>query len=115
MNSKRLPEEYVGSWCDTGWAERILAKEIQENQKYVAQLRIQWAEALLSGEMKRAHKLWGKWQGFSGNDPWEDDGWRNFWEIQRFGEEIWHDFDASRASEWTLLSTYLSYLPLRDS
>jgi hypothetical protein len=77
-------------------------------------LREQWASALLKGDFKTAHKLWGKWQGFSGNDPWDDEGWRKFWEIQRYGEKFWDDFDATHFEDKMLLEIVLSYWPGSD-
>lgn len=106
-----IPERYQGSWCDTELAEMILSHDSIEGnvEEDEPELREAWAEALNDGDLKMAHRLWGKWQGYSGKDPWEDDGWRNFWEAQNIGATLWEDFDASKVEERILLKTYISY------
>lgn len=110
--AQELPEAYRGQWCDRKLAEQnYTCDECSAEESDDRRLRNQWATALLSGNLKRAHKLWGKWQGFSGNDPWEDDGWRRFWETQRLGDGIFEDFDASNMQDKMLLRVFISYWP----
>ena len=90
LRSQELPEPYRGQWCDRELAERNdRCDECGAEESDDRRLKSHWARALLSGDLKRAHKLWGKRQGFTGNDPWEDDGWRRFWELQRMGDKLW--------------------------
>jgi hypothetical protein len=112
-----LPDGIKGEWCDLELAKKASATAATnsvEDVDYVF-LRGQWAKDLLSGDLKAAHKSWGRWQGFSGVDPWEDLGWRNFLELQKFGESLWEDFDASRIGELVLLRTFISCLTGADS
>ena len=106
-----LPDWIKGDWCNVQLAEQtddtVDAKTVEEADKQ--SLKSQWARYLLTGHLRAAHKSWGKWQGFTGGDPWEDDGWRNFLELQRFGESLWEDFDASRFEEYAWFRTYISY------
>ena len=111
-----LPDWVKGDWCDLDLAERSDDYSIPENDededyKY---LRRKWAGDLLRGDLKSAHRSWGRWQGFTGGDPWEDRGWRNFNELQEFGEQLWKDFDASRFEELVWLRTFISYWPGLD-
>jgi hypothetical protein len=110
--ARELPEAYRGQWCDRELArQNDMCDDCGTEEDDDRRLRDQWATALLSGHLKRAHKLWGKWQGFTGNDPWEDDGWRRFWEFQRLGDGIFDDFDASNMQEKMLLRAFISYWP----
>jgi hypothetical protein len=112
LRSQELPEAYRGRWCDRELAEQNdTCDECGAAESDALGLRNRWARALLSGDLKRAHKLWGKWQGFAGNDPWEDDGWRRFWVLQRMGDKLWEDFDASNMQGNVLLRTFISYWP----
>jgi hypothetical protein len=106
-----IPERYRGPWCDMEIAEIVRDPDADNMypQEDEAQLREAWAEALLEGDLNSAHKLWGKWQGYSGNDPWEDPGWKTFWDTQNFGHTLWDDFDASETDEKLLLKTFISY------
>jgi hypothetical protein len=111
-----LPDLIKGEWCDLDLARKAsirASSERLENSDYVF-LKGQWARDLLRGDLKAAHKSWGRWQGFSGGDPWEDLGWRNFSELQKFGESLWDGFDASRIGEFVLLRTLISYWPGED-
>ncbi|MEJ2717108.1 MAG: hypothetical protein P8182_08200 [Deltaproteobacteria bacterium] len=112
LRSQELPEAYRGPWCDRELArQNDTCDECGVEERVDRRLRDHWARALLSGDLKRAHKLWGKWQGFTGNDPWEDNGWRRFWELQRMGGKLWEDFDASNMQGKMLLRTFISYWP----
>ena len=106
-----LPDWIKGDWCNVELAEEasdsVILGTVEEIDHQF--LKSQWARDLLIGDLKAAHKSWGKWQGFTGGDPWEDDGWRNFLELQRFGESLWEDFDASRLEEYAWFRTYISY------
>jgi hypothetical protein len=116
-NSIHIEERYRGPWCD-GARARSVHEQLDESMyidPYDRRLPEQWAEALLNGDLKSAHKLWGKWQGFTGQDPWEDRGWRNFWEVQKFGEKLWTGFDASSDDDKLVLNTFISYWPGADS
>lgn len=113
MNDRyaNIPEKYWGPWCDMEIAELIMDPDMREapSEDDESELRDAWAEALMEGDLKMAHRLWGKWQGYSGGDPWEDEGWKTFWDTQNLGETLWDDFDASRPQEKLLLTTYVSY------
>jgi len=108
-----LPDRIKGDWCDVDLAEQaddpVTTETVEEIDHQF--LKRQWAKYLLIGDLKAAHKSWGKWQGFTGGDPWEDVGWRNFLELQRFGETLWKDFDASRFRDFLWLRMYISYWP----
>lgn len=105
-----LPPFFRGEWCAIEKAIRTYHGEdgtlLKTVDKY---MRDMWANALIDGRLKEAHRHWGKWQAFKGNDPWEDKGWRNFWELQKFGETLWDDFDASQYQERMWLKTFISY------
>ena len=110
-----LPQAFKGEWSRIDLAIRTYTGD-EKNllgtvDKYMRDL---WAEALIEGNLKAAHKLWGKWQSFQGNDPWEDEGWRNFWELQKFGETLWDDFDAASFQEKMWLKTFISVAPQYD-
>ena len=111
--SQEIAESYRGAWCDESLA--MLKDEHGDDaaglEYYGGFLRELWASALVKGDLKSAHKLWGKWQSVIGRDPWEDEGWRNFWELQRFGEKLWDDFNAAQDQDRVLLQTFLSYWP----
>ena len=104
-------EQFRGPWCEAGIGTfNGKADEADPDQKaYQSHLRRQWEEALREGDLKEAHKRWGKWQSFICRDPWADEGWRRFWEVQRMGQELWEEFDASTISEKLILRTRLSY------
>jgi hypothetical protein len=106
-----LPDWIKGDWCNVELAEQVDDPVTPETVEEIDHqfLKCQWARDLLGGDLKDAHKSWGRWQGFSGGDPWEDQGWRNFLELQRFGERLWNDFDASRFRDFVWLRTYISY------
>jgi hypothetical protein len=108
-----LPGMIKGDWCDVELAfqadDSVIPETVEEIDCQF--LKSQWARYLLSGDLKAAHKSWGKWKGFSGGDPWEDVGWQNFLELQRFGETLWKDFDASRFRDFLWLRMYISYWP----
>jgi hypothetical protein len=108
-----LPDMIKGDWCDVELASRadesVVPQTVQEIDHQF--LKREWARDLLRGDFKAAHKAWGKWQGFAGKDPWEDVGWRSFLELQRFGERLWEDFDASRFHEFVWFRTFISYWP----
>ena len=108
---KDLPDRIKGDWYDVGLAEQIGDSVILETAKEIDHqfLKSQWAKYLQIGDFKAAHKSWGNWQGSAGGDPWEDAGWRNFLELQRFGERLWKDFDASRFRDFVWLRIYISY------
>ena len=108
-----LPEMIKGDWCNVELAAQVDNAVIPETAEEIDHqfLKCQWARDLLGGDLRSAHKSWGKWQGFAGEDPWEDFGWRNFLEIQRFGERLWKDFDASRFGDFVWLRTHISYWP----
>ncbi len=108
-----LPDRIKGDWCDIELAAQADDSGTPETVDEIDHqfLKSQWARSLLLGDLKAAHKFWGKWQGFAGGDPWEDAGWRNFLELQRFGERLWEDFDASRLQEFLWFRTYISYWP----
>jgi hypothetical protein len=96
-----LPDLFKGDWCNVELAAQVddpVTRETFEEIDYQI-LKGHWARDLLVGDLKAAHKSWGRWQGFTGGDPWEDLGWRNFLELQRFGERLWEDFDASQFRE----------------
>ena len=116
MNRTRfidLPDWIKGDWCNVELAEQasdsVILGTVEEIDRQF--LKSQWARDLLIGDLKAAHKSWGKWQGFTGGDPWEDVGWRNFLKLQRLGERLWKDFDASRFRDFVWLRTYISYWP----
>jgi len=113
---RELPEWVRGEWCNLTLAEQDIypagPKTLEEVDDWL--LRQRWVRALLSGDLKAAHAAWGKWQGYTGRDPWEDRGWSNFLKIQRFGESLWDDFDASRFDERVWLKTSISYWPNTD-
>lgn len=112
-----IPRDYEGDWCDRDVAHDVLENDFGDSEELasVANPAIQWAHALLRGDIHSAHKLWGKWQGYAGNDPWEDPGWRLFWEVQRFGEHLWEDFDAAEVDERAYFTTFISIWPEADS
>jgi hypothetical protein len=108
-----LPDLIKGDWCNVELAAQVddsINPEMVEEIDYQF-LKGRWARDLLVGDLKAAHKAWGRWKGFTGGDPWEDPGWSNFLELQRFGETLWEDFDASRFRELVWLSTFISYWP----
>jgi len=111
-----LPERIKGDWCNLELAAQVDNAVIPETVEEIDHqfLKSQWARDLLSGDFKAAHKSWGKWQGFTGGDPWEDVGWRNFLELQRFGESFWKDFDAARFEDFVWFRTFISYWPSVD-
>lgn len=112
-----LPEFVKGDWCNVDLLTKAFDAanfETEEESDY-EHLRNQWAKDLLGGDLKAAHRSWGRWQGFTGGDPWEDSGWRNFMETQRLGERLWEDFDATRLGDLVCLQTYISYWPDADS
>jgi hypothetical protein len=111
-----LPDRIKGDWCNFELAEQASGSSTAETEEEIDHkfLKGQWARDLLIGDLKAAHKSWGKWQGFTGRDPWEDPGWRNFLELQRFGDSLWKDFDASRFRELEWLRTLISYWPGGD-
>jgi hypothetical protein len=114
-----LPEAIKGDWCNVDLVAESLAldaatPETMEETDY-RHLKSHWVRDLLGGDLKAAHRSWGRWQGFTGGDPWKDSGWRNFLELQRFGERLWDDFDASRLGDLVWLSTFISYWPGVDS
>ena len=113
----KIAEPYRGPWCDMELAAMNPqdAEDQAGTEVYNGFLRELWVTALTGGNLKSAHKLWGKWQSVVGNDPWADEGWRNFWELQRFGEKFWADFDASAFSDRILLNTFISYWNEADS
>lgn len=110
---ENLPERVRGDWCDLETAlkqdETVAAETLEDFNDYF--LKNQWAQDLMVGDLKAAHKSWGRWQGFTGKDPWADTGWRNFLELQQFGERLWDDFDASQAQERVWLRVLISYWP----
>lgn len=108
-----LPDWIKGDWCDPAVAEQEMDVDQPRTLEEVDDrlLRLRWVTALLAGDLKAAHRAWGKWQGFTGRDPWEDRGWSNFFELQRFGERLWDDFDAARLHERVLLNTLISCWP----
>jgi hypothetical protein len=108
-----LPDRIKGDWCNVELAAQVAGSVNPETVDEIDYqfLKGKWARDLLTGDLKAAHKSWGKWQGFTGEDPWEDIGWRNFLELQRFGERLWKDFDASQFRELLWLRTFVSYWP----
>jgi hypothetical protein len=112
-----LPDQVKGEWCNVRLASQAADLVIPETVEEIdyQSLKGKWARDLLTGDLKAAHKSWGKWQGFTGGDPWEDDGWRNFQELKRFGETLWKDFDASRFRELVYLRSFISYWAGVDS
>lgn len=111
--NRKLPDWLRGEWCNGALALQDIypgePKTLEEVDDRL--MRQRWVRALLSGDLKAAHTAWGKWQGYTGRDPWEDPGWSRFLEIQRFGEKLWDGFDASRFQEHFWLNTFLSYWP----
>ncbi len=106
----QIPEQFKGNWCNVELAEEVNSFDNKQSEDHdEQQLRERWAKALLDGDMKKAHRAWGRWQGLNGGDPWEDAGWRNLWEAQRHGERLWEDFDVSDAGEKIWLRMFISY------
>jgi hypothetical protein len=108
----QIPERFKGGWCNAELAEKVdsdFSGDEQSGELSEEQLRERWAKALLAGDMKSAHRAWGRWQGFNGGDPWEDSGWRNLWEAQRRDEQFWKDFEDSICQEKVWLRTFISY------
>ena len=112
-----IDEFYKGAWCDENLAvqQEERSDDVAGMEYYGSFLRELWASALIKGDLKSAHKLWGKWQSVLGRDPWEDAGWSNFWELQHFGERLWEDFNAAKANDNILLRAFLSYWPGTDT
>ena len=112
---KTLPKGFRGDWTKIDQAIRTYEGEegnmLAAVDKYMRDL---WADALIDGDLKTAHKHWGKWRAFKGDDPWDDEGWRNFWELQKFGEALWDDFDATEYRDKMWLKTYISIAPRFD-
>jgi len=108
-----LPDRIKGDWCNVELAAQAADSMTPETDEEIDSefLKSLWARDLLKGDLKAAHKSWGRWQGFTGGDPWEDLGWRNFLELQKFGDRLWKDFDASRFRELLWLRTFISYWP----
>jgi hypothetical protein len=108
-----VPEQFRGQWCDERLAEqvRFMDDDPEAVQDKTDALRLQWADAVLSGDTFTAHRLWAKWQGSEGFDPWEDEGWRNYWMVNRFGPLPGTEDESpfGDASESVTLHTYLSY------
>jgi hypothetical protein len=109
--TESIPEKYRGPWCDEENARSTSNAPFthSEADEHLEILRRQWARFLMDGDLKRAHKLWGKWQGYSGQDPWEEPGWRLFWERQRGGEKLWEDFNALDSEDKIVLRCFISY------
>ncbi len=66
-----LPHRIKGEWCNIELAAQVddsLTPETVEEIDYQL-LKVQWARDLLIGDLKAAHKSWGKWKGFTGQDP----------------------------------------------
>lgn len=108
---EHIPEDYRGPWCDEESARSAYQDSLARSDadRGAGLLRRQWARFLMDGDLKAAHKLWGKWQGYSGRDPWEDPGWRNFWVRQKSGEKLLADADDSELQEQTVLRCFISY------
>ena len=109
-NIEDIPEDYRGPWCDEESARSACqdSKERPESDGGAALLRRQWARVLMKGDLKAAHKLWGKWQGYSGRDPWDEPGWRNYWVRQKSGEKLWA-VDGVEPEEQIVLECFISY------
>ncbi len=108
--ARHLPNEFKGDWCDVESARQYRDQPgPADDELGVGFLRTAWAEALLQGDLKAAHKHWGKLKGFTGSDPWEDNAWRAFREAQQLGERIWDDFDASKHHDRVVMKTFMSY------
>lgn len=106
----QIPERFIGDWCNAELAGQVNSSASgQSDELDESKLRERWARALLDGDIRTAHKVWGRWQGFSGGDPWEDTGWRNLWEAQRSDEHFWKDFDGSSWEEKLSLRMFISY------
>ncbi len=108
---QKLPERFRGEWCDERQARMVhdMGGASVGAGRHDSHLPEAWADALLKGDLPGAHKLWGKWQGYTGRDPWEDHAWREFWETQKFGEQLWDDFDASTCADKQVFHTKISY------
>ena len=110
---QNIPKRYRGPWCDQENAKTTREDESSETGFKLGedQLRRDWANALLKGDLRSAHKLWGKWQGYSGQDPWEEEGWRNFWEARQAAGERREETADERDVNDAVYRTYISYRP----
>jgi hypothetical protein len=105
-----IPERFAGDWCNAELAEQVDSSEGgQSDELDERRLRGLWAKALLAGDVRAAHRAWGRWQGLSGGDPWGDAGWRNIWDAQRNDAHFWKHFDGPAFQETLWLRMFISY------